>query len=480
MLRCTREELRDLHPSALSPPLQPDGQPSFEKADQMIAEAVLKGSHRFEWIHRSPHREDFPVEVLLTPIELGGRPMVLTVWRDITERVRTEAALRQSQRLESLGVLAGGIAHDFNNLLAAIGGHIGLARASLGTPEEASQHLHHAQVAVEKAASLTRQLLAYGGMGVVAVQPLDLGLAVREMAELLAVSVPKGIELRCVLPDDLPPVPGDEAQLQQIVMNLVTNAAEAIGDRAGTILVQARVARLDRAALDRDYPGQALPPGNYVILEVTDDGQGMAPEVEARIFDPFFTTKEAGRGLGLSALRGIVKAHGGGIQVRTQAGRGTTFAVALPAREGVAVKPPPRPEPSPARARASRGTVLLVDDEALVRRSSRMMLERLGFEVLEASDGDAAVAVHAEHGDRIDWVLMDLTMPRLDGHASFVALRRTDPDVRVVICSGWAETELAQRFRADPPAAFLAKPFGLADIESALVRAGLGEGQAKG
>ena len=471
MLRCTREELSALHPSVLSPPHQPDGRESFEKANEMIAIAVGTGSHRFEWVHRSPHRDDFPVEVLLTPLPLGTAPMVVVVWRDITERKRSEEALRQAQRLESVGVLAGGIAHDFNNLLTAILGHLQLARVEVTGP--AAAHLDMMEHAVLKAADLTRQMLAYSGRGQFVIESIDLGRVVKEMVDLLGVSVPKGVSLDCELDEGVPLVDADRAQTQQVIMNLITNAGEATGQGGGTIAVRVRRVVLDEQTLAAQLAGQNVRPGPSVSLEVQDQGQGMTPEVQARIFDPFFSTKAPGRGLGLSSLLGILKAHGAGIRVRSQVGVGTSFEIFFPASTAAPKISASVPE---SRVQRGDGAVLLVDDERNVRVSLRGVLEYLGFTVIEAADGFEAVDVFREKRGLITWVLMDLTMPRMDGYATFLKLREIEPGVVVVLSSGWAETEIAARFGGCQPSGFLPKPFTTAELQALLARLGLTRG----
>ncbi len=456
MLACSRAELSELHPSHLSPPRQPDGRESYEKANEMIATAVAKGSHRFEWVHRSPHRADFPVEVLLTPIQRGDSPVLLVVWRDITERKQAEAALRQAQKLESLGVLASGIAHDFNNLLTVIAANVSVVQQRLDGDGEARELLGQAENAVFKAAELTRQMLAYGGKGAFVVAPVDLSRAVEEISQLLHASISKRIEVVCEL-GAVPAVMADAAQLHQVVMNLVTNAGEAIGDGDGRITLRTYGRTLDAETIARDFFGYQLAAQHYVALEVTDTGCGMSHEVMGRIFDPFFTTKETGRGLGLSALRGIVRSHKGGLRIRSAPGAGTTFEVVFPATDHAAPEPP-RPS-SHVSAPGRRVTVLLVDDEVNVRRACRVNLEQLGCAVLEACDGVEGLEVFAQHRAEIDFVLLDLTMPRMGGHEAFLALRKLDPRVRVVVCSGWAESDLAERFAEERPTAFLQKPF---------------------
>ncbi|MDP1825392.1 MAG: response regulator [Archangium sp.] len=480
MLRCTREELASLHPSALSPATQPDGQDSFTKANKMIAAAVAVGTHRFEWTHCSPHRPDFPVEVVLTPVTKGEAPMLMVVWRDITERKRAEEAQRKTQKLESLGLLAGGIAHDFNNLLAAILGNLSLARLEVPPGNPALDYLKHMEAAVDKAAHLTRQMLAYSGQGSLTIKPVDLAREVREMADLLSASVPKGVKLVYEAQGEVPPVRADAAQLGQVIMNLVINAAESIlprnpasaplADGLGTVTLHTGSVTLSEAQIIRDFEGQSVRPGLHALLRVTDTGSGMSREVQAQIFDPFFSTKKSGRGLGLSALMGIVRAHKGGVLLDSEPGRGTTFTVYLPASAEPLLPPDPRPATA---LETEGGRVLLVEDEPMVRRSTRNLLEALGFSVVEAADGDEAIEVFKAERATLRWVLMDLTMPRMDGHTAFLALQKIDPSVKVVLSSGWAAADVVERFRGHPPAGFLSKPFVLAEILATLHQAGI-------
>jgi PAS domain S-box-containing protein len=489
MLRRTRQELASLHPSVLSPTTQPDGQDSFSKANQMIATAVARGSHRFEWTHCSPHRADFPVEVVLTPVTKGDAPMLMVVWRDITERKRAEEAQRKTQKLESLGLLAGGIAHDFNNLLAAILGNLSLARLEVPPGNPALEYLKHMEAAIDRAAHLTRQMLAYSGQGSLSIKPLDLAREVRDMADLLAASVPKGVKLVYEAIGEVPPVRADAAQIGQVIMNLVINAAESIlprsgnprpagngasspvADGIGTVTLHTGSVSLSEAQIVRDFDGQSLRPGQHALLRVTDTGTGMSREVQAQIFDPFFSTKKSGRGLGLSALMGIVRAHKGGVLLDSEPGRGTTFSVYLPAST---TEPLPAQAPPPAATlKGEGGRVLLVEDEPMVRRSTRNLLEALGFSVVEAADGDEAIEVFKAERATLRWVLMDLTMPRMDGHTAFLALQKIEPEVKVVLSSGWAAADVAERFRGHPPAGFLSKPFVLGEILATLHQAGI-------
>lgn len=468
MLRCSRAELATLHPSALSPPHQPDGRDSYEKANEMIAIAVHEGSHRFEWHHCSPHRAAFPVEVLLTPLSDDERPLVLVVWRDITERKQAERALLEAQKLESLGVLASGIAHDFNNLLMAIIGHLELTRLALAPDTDAKAHIETIFQAVHRAADLTRQLLAYSGRGRFLVEPVDLGRVVSETAELLRVSISKRVRLVIEAFQPGLVIEADRGQLQQVLMNLLSNASEAIGEAEGVVTVRTRREALDARAIDARFPGQELAPGDYVVLAVSDTGRGMSAEVQARVFDPFFSTKGRGRGLGLSAVRGIVSQLRAGLRLISAAGGGTTFEVAFPASQHL----PLAAEAPPVDATTTNRVVLLVDDDPSVRASIAALLKALGSEVLEASDGPSAVQQWRQSGDRISWVLMDLTMPGADGYETFLELRKLEPRVKVVLSSGWAEEDVSARFAECPPSAFLPKPFTVAELERVLARIG--------
>jgi two-component system cell cycle sensor histidine kinase/response regulator CckA len=385
-----------------------------------------------------------------------GRPAVLGVSIDVTARKVTEEALRRAAKEESLTVLAGGVAHDFNNLLAAILGHASLALKQLPEGSAARDHVEKAAGAVERAADLTRQMLAYSGRGHFLVRPTDVNALVRQNLPLFEVAVPKGVRLEARLDPDPPLVDADVGQVQQVLMNLVINGAEAIGERGGTVTVVTGVR--DVTASDEGLwraSGTPLAPGRYVSLEVHDDGPGMDPETIDRIFEPFFTTKFTGRGLGLAAVLGVVRGHRGGLSVESAPGRGTTFRIlfapsAQPSAAGAAAAATPRRQ---------EGRILLVDDEEAVREMIGEMLEQEGFEVLRAEDGAQGVAIFDANRGRIDVVLLDLSMPGLSGEETFRRLRRIDPGVRVILSSGYDGNEARERFGASAPFAFLQKPY---------------------
>ncbi len=413
-------------------------------------------------------------EVVVTPMldETGRFRGLLGVSRDISERRQREeesraleAQMLQAQKLESLGVLAGGIAHDFNNILMAILGNAELARAVLPAGSPALERVMGIDEASRRAAELCRQMLAYSGRGSFSVETIDLSRLVRGMAHMLEVSVSKKAVLHTVLPDGLPSISGDATQIRQIVMNLIINASEAIGDGEGEIRMRTGAMDCSAEYLQEGAQGETPPAGRYVFLEVEDTGCGMDGATRAKIFDPFFSTKFTGRGLGLAAVLGIVRGHGGAILVASEPGRGTTFRVLFPA----AAKPPaPVDTATEAEPWKGSGTILLVDDEPAVRSVGKAMLEAIGFTVLSASDGREAVDVFRDRAEEIACVILDLTMPRMGGEEAFVELRRIRPGARIVISTGYSEEDTSGRFAGERPAAFIQKPYRLAELSQVL------------
>ncbi len=378
-----------------------------------------------------------------------------------TERSRLEGQLQQAQRMESLGVLAGGIAHDFNNILMAILGNADLALMRLPAESPAVGNLQQIESATRKAADLAGQMLAYSGKGRFLVEPIDLNRLIEEMIHILRVSISKKAVLKFNYGQEIPAVEGDATQLRQILMNLVINASEAIGDRSGFIAISTGVAECDPAYLHGTPLDDELPAGNYAFVEVADTGCGMDDATLQRLYEPFFTTKFTGRGLGMAATLGIVRGHKGAIRVDSTVGKGTTFRVLLPASTRATLSADTGATGSEWRG---SGTVLLVDDEETLRAVGREMLQELGYRVLLASDGREAVGLFRERHGEIDWVLMDLTMPHLDGEQAFRELRRIDPAARVIMTSGYTEQEISQKFLGEGMAGFLQKPFRVSDL----------------
>jgi PAS domain S-box-containing protein len=401
----------------------------------------------------------------------GAPNGVLGVATDVTERVhaegenvRLEAQLRQAQKLESLGVLAGGIAHDFNNLLMTILGGVQLAAKAIPPASGVQAQLKQIRDTARRAADLTALLLAYAGQAPPTLEPIDVSELIRGMRDLLALSVSKKATLQWDLAERLSPVQGDLSQLSQVLLNLVTNASEALGHGTGTIVVRTGQTSCTRADLMDSYLSEKLREGPYAFLEISDTGSGMDEATQSRIFDPFFSTKFKGRGLGLATVLGIVRGHGGTICVQSQPGLGSTFRVLLPLRE-TALAPPRHPAPAgPGGGR----TVLLVDDDPDVREVLEHMLRDLGFEVTIAADGRQALEKFCAQSTSIGAVLLDMTMPELNGDEVLTALRHTHPTTPVVLMSGFSERYAAARIRGDAHCSFLQKPFETAELAVAL------------
>ena len=435
-------------PKTLEIRLQPRYGPPFDAA---IALSVARGGPRdkaigFRWLVRdiSAHRQ-------LTD-ELRQREEAAR-----REAEASEARARHVQKLESIGVLAGGIAHDFNNLLHVVLGNADLARAQTPADSPAREHLDEVVRATQRAAELTQQLLAYSGRGAIETRTLDLSHEAREMATLLRTAISKQAVLHWDLANDIPAVTADPTQIRQVVMNLITNASDALGDTSGTITL--------RTGLLQDGEAEGLH-GSLVFLEVTDTGCGMDTSTLQRIFDPFFSTKFTGRGLGLAAVMGIVESHAGHIRIRTAPTQGTTFRVLFPA-VAASVEAPQR-RVSGANWRG-HGTVLVAEDEEGVRDVVARMLERLGYAVLLSEDGLAALE-RLEQTESVRAVLLDISMPRMGGSEALLHIRERFPDLPVVLMSGYTEQDVAAKLldRVGGAVAFLQKPFLPEDLTAAL------------
>ncbi|MDX8401522.1 MAG: response regulator [Mariprofundaceae bacterium] len=431
--------------------------------------SIYRAFHERTRIHRDDEvfwrkdGEPLEVEYWSHPIFEGDRCVGAVVsFLDIgprreaeRERAAIERSMQHTQRLESLGVLAGGIAHDFNNILAAIVGNAWIAENKVfEDPLKAKERIALIHQSAEPATVLCKHSLAYSGNGQFVIKPIDLSALVEEMTHLLEVSIAKSVVIQYHLARNLPPVMADEAQIQQVVMNLITNASEAIGDKSGVISLTTGIMRADAEYL-RDCYGDKPAPGRYAWIEVSDTGCGMDEATIARIFDPFFTTKETGHGLGMSAVLGIVRGHKGALKVYSEPGRGTTFKLLLPAAATEAHE-----TPEEARLRLSGGArVLVVDDEETVREMACVMLEDMGFETIAARDGEEALRLFEQEHRNLDLVLTDLTMPHMSGHELFSRIQQIAPGFPIVLTSGYNEQEAIQQFSGKGLAGFVQKPF---------------------
>lgn len=383
--------------------------------------------------------------------------------REVEERRAAEKQLLHVQKLESLGVLAGGIAHDFNNILMAIIGNADLALMRIHKESPAVDNLHKIEHAAAKAADLAKQMLAYSGKGRFFIESIDLNLLLEEMIQMLEVSISRKAALRLNLSSPLPPVEADAAQMRQIVMNLVINASEALDNQSGRIDISTGCRECDRDYLNDVWLDSGLPEGAYVFLEIRDSGCGMDRETMTKLFDPFFTTKFTGRGLGMAAVLGIVRSHKGGIKVSSEPGIGTTFTILLPASG----KPAQLCGEPAGNDWHGNGLVLLVDDEESVRSIGSDMLTELGHTVITAADGLEALDLFKQNPD-ISLVILDLTMPHMDGEHCFRELRQLKPDVKVIMSSGYSESEVIQRFKGWGLTNFIQKPYKLSVLKDAI------------
>ncbi|OQA15587.1 MAG: Blue-light-activated protein [bacterium ADurb.Bin363] len=406
-------------------------------------------------------------------LALCDKDKVLAVIRDITERKiaekerkKLEAQLQHTQKLESLGVLAGGIAHDFNNILTGILGYADLALMDISPVSPAIESIQNVVTAAKRAAELTKQMLAYSGKGKFMVQKLQLSEIVEEMSHLLEVSISKKCILKYNFAQNLLPLEGDATQIRQIIMNLITNASEAIGERSGVIAVTTGMMDCDRAYLSECYLDENLPEGLYVYIEVADTGCGMTKEIQNKIFDPFFTTKFTGRGLGLAAVIGIVRSHKGVIKIYSEPLRGTTFKVMFPVIK-LQIEDTEK-EKTKQQLWSGQGTILVIDDEKTVRTVAKAMLNKLGFNVITAEGGREGIEIFISHKEEINAVLLDMTMPDMDGEETYRELRRVKSNIKVILSSGYNEQEATDRFSGKGLSGFIQKPYRVDELMETL------------
>ncbi len=449
-----RDQVLETHPSELSPPTQPDGRNSREKANEMIALAFEHGNHRFEWDHKRADGEIFPVEVLLTAIGKWDDGFLHVVWRDITERKQLEEQLLQSQKMEAVGQLAGGIAHDFNNLLVAIIGHSDLLEADLTAQPHLLSRIHQIQRASSRAAALVRQLLAFSRKQRIHRRVIDLNALLIDLEQLLRRLIGEEIQLNIKPTATVIPISVDPGQIEQVIVNLITNARDALPD-GGEIDVSISPVTLTETP---DGATLTIEPGHFAKLSVRDTGAGMSEETISRAFEPFFTTKEVGKGtgLGLSTVYGIVRQDHGTIVISSEKQQGTTIEVFLPRATG-----PLSVSGETKNTMVSGGseTILVVEDEETVSTLVTNVLEANGYSVLNAQDGLEALGVWELNDGPIDLVLTDVIMPNMGGVELIQELKNGGFIPRVLFMSGYSSLVPDRLARLDEKAALLEKPF---------------------
>ena len=405
------------------------------------------------------------IAVKLSPTKFMGVVADITnTKRAEEEKLLLEQQFQQTQKLESLGVLAGGIAHDFNNILAIIVGYCGLTKMDY---EQAEQNIPEIEKAAERAAALCRQMLAYAGKASLTQSQVNTWMLVDEMVSMLKTTIQKNVVIKPNLGADIPSITGDASQIRQVVMNLIINAAEAIGDAEGEINVSLAKTEIKAGQAEKDHLGLIIPAGRYICIEVSDNGCGMADDTRRKIFEPFYTTKFTGRGLGMSAVLGIIKAHNGALQLESQQGQGTAFKVYLPVQLSKYETEEAHQKTASAAWQGS-GTILLVEDEAQVKLIAIALIEMLGFKVLDAANGKEALELYQQNSADITMVITDMGMPVMNGYELFYKLKQLDPMLPIIISSGFGEGDIASKIPREEIAGLINKPYKFDQLRDVL------------
>ncbi len=440
----------------------------YHDSDQRAFQELLASGSCRPFEKEILRKDGTPVPILIggaaiknAAIESGAGCTCLCFVLDLSERRQLENRLLHAQKLESLGLLTGGVAHDFNNMLASMMGNASLSLDALSPSHPAYRTLAEVVLASRRASDLTQQLLAYSGRAPFVIKPVDLSELVGEVSKLVEAVMSKKIDLRMNLARDLPRVDADSAQMQQVIMNLVINASEAIGENTGTVEVTTRAWEVTAENPAPLFAGSQVPPGSYAFLETRDTGSGMSKEMQARIFDPFFTTKPHGHGLGLAAVLGIVRGHNGFLRVESAEGEGTTFQLLFPASRE---QPAKTSVEENRKGLSGKGLVLVVDDEEAVRRMAKATLERYGYTVAVAENGKDGVDLFSKMGSQVCAVLLDMAMPVMNGKEAACRMVEMHPGTRVVMTSGYNEIEATDWIARQGLAGFIQKPYTATEL----------------
>ncbi|MEM9775944.1 MAG: PAS domain S-box protein [Chloroflexota bacterium] len=468
----TNDELREMKFKDITHPEEVENNLSWTR--RLVEGEISEYSFEKRYIHKNGSFINAYLKVSIMPTRTSEPDQLIAQVLDFTNLKKAESALMEHQKLESIGVLAGGIAHDFNNLLVAMKAQSSLALLKLPPNSPAHQHIEKANHAADSAAQLTSQLLAYSGQGQFKIEQTDLNDEVEQNSQLLTVAIPKNVEISSHLEEDLPKIMVDQSQLQQILMNLIINGAEAMNGNAGHITITTTQTLLDSDTLNSACFILTPPaPGSFVEISIADDGMGMSTETLAKIFDPFFTTKFTGRGLGLAAVLGIVRSHNGGLIVDSKHGQGTKFSIFFPVaanqseaskvEKTVAMQNQDTPETGHT-VFDQASAILLIDDDKLVREAMTDLFELEDIPLLCAADGKAGIEVFKKHASQISLILLDLSMPGISSEDTFTELRRLESNVPIVLCSGYSESKVNKFFADKDHSGFVAKPFNIKDL----------------
>ncbi|NTV49128.1 MAG: response regulator [Geobacteraceae bacterium] len=442
-----------------------------ESLDTVLANIRSGYDQRYEVTGLKTDGSRYPLAIKGKNVTYKGRDVRVIEFRDITERKwlenekhLLEKQFQQTQKLESLGVLAGGIAHDFNNILAIIVGYCGLTKKNY---ENAEKHIPKIEQAAERAAALCSQMLAYAGKASLTQSQVNTWMLVDEMVTMLKTTLQQNIVIKLELGTDIPFIMGDASQLRQVVMNLIINAAEAIGDAEGEIYVKLAKTEISVELPEKDHLGFIIPAGRYICFEVSDNGCGMDDDTRHKIFEPFYTTKFTGRGLGMSAVLGIIKAHNGALQLESLPGHGTTFRVYLPAQLSI-LETEETPQTKDAAPWLGSGTILLAEDEEQVKLIATIMLKEMGFHVLDAANGKEALELYLQNAADITLVVTDMGMPVMNGYDLFYKLKQLNPQLPIIISSGFGEGDIVSKIPSEEIAGMLNKPYRFEQLREVL------------
>ncbi len=434
------------------------------ETNRILTEEILPQAIKYnivettcEFIDQDSNSVPMACTFMSLPDKQGNPAHMAVVARDLRNEIALQQQIEHVDRLESLGVLAGGIAHDFNNILTAIIGNADLATRKLDTDSLATNHLESIKQSGLQAANLCKQMLAYSGKGSFIIQSLDLSRLITEMMPLLEVSIDKNVILKCHLDEALPIIDADITQIQQIIMNLVINASEAMDKSAGSVTITTGLMQVDEAYLASSLHKVGTSIGNFIYMEVSDSGCGMNLDTQKKIFDPFFTTKFTGRGLGMSAVLGIVNGHNGILNLYSEPDKGTVFKIAFPVSSSTNTVATEQKDTG--TIKDCSGTVLVIDDEENIRQIACLLLEDMGYSVVVAVDGKHGIEVFQEHQKELVGVILDMTMPRMNGEDCFYALRKISPNVQVILSSGYSKEDATSCFQDKALAGFIQKPY---------------------